>query len=53
LDDLLLHAQFIDQDPDAVVPFKGFLDDSCYAIELDTLAPGCSHHGIPSIRAGV
>jgi hypothetical protein len=53
LDDFLFHPQFIDQEPDAVVPFKAFVDDASCAIELNALAAGCSHHGLLADQAGI
>ena len=53
MDDLLVHPQFVDQEPDAVVPVKACVDNSSCMVELDTLAAGGAYHGLPANQAGV
>jgi hypothetical protein len=52
-DDLLLHPQFIDEEPEAVVPFQASGDDASSAGELDAPAARGAHHGFPTQQAGV
>jgi hypothetical protein len=53
LDDLLLHPQFVDQEPVAVVPCKVCANDFPCTVELDALAARGAYNGLPANQAGV
>jgi hypothetical protein len=48
-----VHPQFIDQEPDAIVPGKAGVDDASCAVELDALTAGGAYHGLPAKQAGI
>jgi hypothetical protein len=53
VDDLLVHPQFVDEDPQAVVPAQGGVAHASCTIERDTLATGHPHHGLPANGARI
>ena len=53
MNDLLCHPQFVDQDPQAVIPLQGGVAHAPRMVERDTLAMRHPHHGLPSNGAGV
>jgi len=53
LDDLLVHPQFIDQHPQAVVPCKGSVAYASCTRLLDALAPGHPDYGLPANRTRI
>jgi hypothetical protein len=53
LDDLLAHPQFVDEDPQAVVPFKGGVAHAPCTVEGDPLAMGHPHHRLPANGARI
>jgi hypothetical protein len=53
VDDLLFHPQFVDEDPQAVVPDQEGVAHASCTIERDTLTTGHPHHGLPANGAHI